>query len=270
MPSFVKKYDNVISFHGSDHKTGVTMLALSVCSDICRKNADKNIMFIGMNGRPSCEYVREEAFSIEDIKTHLDNRTLTPEEIKMMCRSKQNFYMLSGIKNLIKEREFFPETAEYLLTTIRECFDLIVCDTGNDPDNGLAIGALHGSGQSYCVVSQCESSVNEYERRMWLFKKLGIDFNAVVLNKYFPKDPYDRDYLSERLGKDMEYFLTVRMAGYGRQAEMDHQTLLEYRNDAYGRDIAALSDRIMSGAGIMVKNERRKRLWKTGSIWLTE
>lgn len=270
MSSFIKKYDNVISFHGSDHKTGVTMISLSVCADICRKDPEKNVMFIGMNGRPSCEYVSEEVFSIEDIKMHLDNRTLTSEEIKMMCRSKKNFYMLSGIKDLIKEREFFPETAEYLLRTISECFDIIICDTGNDPDNGLAIGALHGSGQSYCVISQCESSVNEFERRSWLFKKLGIDFNAFVLNKYFPKDPYDRDYLAERLGKNVDCFITVRMAGYGRQAEMDHQTLLEYRNDAYGRDISILSQYIMSKAGISVKNERRRRLWKAGSIWLTK
>lgn len=270
MPSFLKKYDNVISFHGSDHKSGVTMLAMSVCSDICRKDPEKSVMFIGMNGRPSCEYVREEAFSIEDIKLHLDNRTLTSEEIKMMCRNKNNFYMLSGIKNLIREREFFPETADYLLRTIAECFDLIICDTGNDPDNGLAIGALHRSGQSYCIVSQCESGISEFERRKWLFKKLGIDFNALILNKYFPKDPYDTEYLSERLGKDKGCFMTVRMAGYGRQAEMEHQTLLDYRNDAYGRDITALADRIMTEAGITAKTERRKRFWKTGSIWLTE
>ena len=51
---------------------------------------------------------------------------------------------------------------------------------------------------------------------------------------------------------------------------MDHQTLLEYRNDAYGRDISALSQYIMSKAGISVKNERRRRLWKAGSIWLTK
>ena len=31
MPSFIKEYDNVVSFHGSDHKSGVTMLSLSVC-----------------------------------------------------------------------------------------------------------------------------------------------------------------------------------------------------------------------------------------------
>ena len=40
MPSFIKEYDNVVSFHGSDHKSGVTMLSLSVCYDICRKNPD--------------------------------------------------------------------------------------------------------------------------------------------------------------------------------------------------------------------------------------
>ena len=91
-----------------------------------------------------------------------------------------------------------------------------------------------------------------------------------MLNKYFPKDPYDRKYLAERLGKDEGYMLTVRMAGYGRQAEMEHQTLLEYRNDAYGNDISALSERIMTEAGIVIKRERRRRLWKTGSIWQTE
>jgi hypothetical protein len=260
---------DIISFHGSDHKSGVTMLAQSVCSDLCRRNPDKSIIFLGMNSRPSCDYVREETFSIEDIKIHLDNRTLTADEIKMMCRSRGNFYMLAGIKNLIICRDFFPETAEYLLNIIKSSFDLIVCDTGSDPDNGLAIGALQYSTQRYCIISQCESSISEFENKNWLFRRLGIEFDSLVLNKYFPKDPYDTTYLSERLGKSRDLFYTVRMAGYGRQAEMEHQTLLEYRNDSFGSDISVLADRIMAQAGWKsreIKTERRRKPWKTGSI----
>lgn len=270
MTSFIKKFNNVISLHGSDHKTGVTMTAMSVCMDMCRKNPNKSVIFIGMGRRHSCEYVKEEIFGIDDIKLHLDNKTLTADEIKLMCVNKNNFYALGGIKDLIKEREFFPETAEYLLKTISGCFDIIICDTGNDPDNGLAIGALHASAQRYCIISQCESSVSEYERKRWLYKKLGIDFDALIINKYFNKDPYDKKYLSERLGKNTGLLITVRMAGYGRQAEMDHQTLLEYRNDAYGDDISIFTDQIMSAAGIKKLPERKRKLWKTGSIWLTE
>ena len=253
-----ESFSNVISFHGSDHKTGVTMLANSVCSAICRQHPDYSVMFLGMNKRPCSDYVREEACGIDDIKIHLDNRTLTSDEIKAMCHCRNNFYMLSGIRSLLKSRDYFPETAQYLLKTLTGCFDVIICDAGNEPDNGLVVGALKSSGQKYCVLSQCESSIREYEERTWLFRKLDIDFDLFILNKYFTGDPYDPAYLSERLGKKREDFITVRMAGYGRQAEMEHQTLLEYRNDLFGNDIDALCARILAGAGLEYKERRRR------------
>lgn len=262
----LNRQSSVAVFHGSDHKTGVTMLAQSVCADICRRYPDRSVMFLGMNSRPSCEYVKEDVFSIEDIKLHLDNRTLTAEEIKAMCSVRKNLYMLAGIKNFMEERDFFPETAEYLIMTIAQSFDIVICDAGNDLDNGLALGALRCGGQRYCVISQQESSVREFEDKKWIFEKLNMKFDSIVVNKYFNKDPYDTVYLSERLGIDSEKFTTVRMAGYGRQAEMDRQTLLEYRNEAFGSDIAALSSLIMEKAGIVMKSERKRRLWITDFI----
>lgn len=262
----VNKHKNVAAFHGSDHKTGVTMLAQSVCMDICRREPQKSVMFVGMNKRPGCEYIKEDVCSIEDIKLHLDNRTLTSDEIKNMCFVRKNFYMLAGIRNFICERDFFPETAEYLLQTVAPNFDIIICDAGNDPDNGLSVGALRCSGQRYCILSQCESSLREFENRKWIFEKLGIGFDAFVLNKYFNKDPYDKIYISERLSMDLDEFITVRMAGYGRQAEMERQVLSEYRNDAFVSDIAALADVIMEKAGIVRRVERKRRLWKIDFI----
>lgn len=258
---------HVIAFHGSDHKNGVTMIAQSVSQLICREYPKLSVIFLGMNGRPSCEYIQGEIHGIEDLHVHLDNRTLSAEEIKMMCHVKDNFYMMSGVRNLMEVRSFFPETAQFLIGTICGCFDVIICDTGNDTDNGLAVGALCSSGQRYFVLAQNEGSLREYEKKLWLYRKLGIRYDGVVLNKYYPRDPCDLSYVSQRLGIPKDEIRKVALTGYARQAEMQHQTLLDYRNDSYEMDIRGLAAMILKNIGVEYQQERRwKRLWKTGSI----
>ena len=262
---------NVISIHGSDHRGGVTMTATELCRDLKKRMPDRSIVQLAMSAGSGCDYVKDDVYSIDDIRIHLDNHTLSASELRLMCRREKGAHMLGGIRNRIGSRNYFPEMAHYLIESLRTCFDLVICDTGNDPDNGLAIGALQCSGIRLMVLSQCESSIRAYEEKSWIYRRLGMDFDHIAVNKYFARDPYDLSYLSERLGMARESFITLRMAGYSRQAEMDRQTLSEYRNDQYESDLAKLTEILMRDLGYEAAGRgRRRHVWKTGSTLLTE
>jgi len=257
---------NVVAFHGSDRKAGVTMTSLAVCEELCRMHENRSVMFVCLNSRSGAEYFSEEVCSIDDLKIHLGSRTLTSDEIKMRCRYKDNFYVLTGLDDPVGEREFFPETSDYLLELIKDDFDFIVCDTGSELDDGLALGALQSSCERYLILSQCESGIRAYEKNEWLYEKLGLTFEKIVINRFFSSDPYDVAYVSERIGRTKDMFHTVRTAGYCRQAEMDHKSLLGYRNENYRMDICDLAEYMSRQAGYRDSLERKRRLWRIGSI----
>ncbi|MBR5228778.1 MAG: hypothetical protein IKV96_02965 [Firmicutes bacterium] len=257
---------NVLAFHGSDRKSGVTMTSLAVCQELVKMHPEKTVLLLCLNSRSGAEYLSEETCSIEDLRLHIVSRTLTAEELKMRCRYKDGFYVVTGLTDSVVGREYLPEMSEYLIGVAKEQFDFVVCDTGSDLDDGLALGAMTGSDKKYMVISQCESGLKGYEQNEWLYEKLGINFDRILINRFFPADPYDIDYISERLGRTKDMFHIIRTAGYCRQAEIDHKSLLEYRNDNYRVDINSLAEYISRQAGYRDSLERKRRLWRIGSI----
>ena len=257
---------NIFTFHGSDRKAGVTMTALTVCEELCRIHPEKTLFFMCLNSRSGAEYFSDEVCSFNDLKIYIGSRTLTVEEVKMRCRYKENFYVMTGVDDPVTGREFFPEESEYLLKLIKDEFDFVVCDAGSELDDGIALGALQNSSARYLVISQCESGIRAYEKNEWLYEKLGLTFEKIIINRYFSTDPYDVGYFAERIGRTKDIFHIVQTAGYCRQAEMDHKSLLEYRNENYRMDISDLAEYISRQAGYRESLERKRRLWRIGSI----
>ena len=257
---------NVIAFHGSDRKSGVSMTALSVSEELGRMHPDKTVLYLCLNCRCSADYFEGEVWFIQDMNLQVISRTLTVDEIKTRCRYEDNLYVLRGIRNPVDGREFIPDCAEYVLNLVKDEFDFIVCDTGSDLDDGLAMGALQRNCVRYMIISQSESGIRAYEKMGWLYKELDLTFDRIIINRYFPTDPYDVTYIAERLYRTKDMFHVVRTAGYCRQAEMEHKSLLRYRNDNYRTDIHELAEYISIQAGYKDSLERKRRLWRIGSI----
>lgn len=254
---------NLFTFHGADHKVGTTMAAQSVAEIISANNPGLKIMLIAMNGRESAEYFREAPAGIDTLKFHIDNKMISGEDFLKTCTHKGNFYIMTGISNEAEARWYHPEMAKYLLEEITPEFDLVIADSGNELDNGLAAGTLLVSGEVLFVTAQQESAVRRYERNRKLLDDLGVEISLFIVNKYFEQDPYSLSYLAGRMETGKGKFLKIDSADYSRQAETDCRTLLEYKNETYRSDIAALANYILNKAGFPEIRRQRKSRWKS-------
>lgn len=254
---------NLFTFHGADHKVGTTMIAQSIAEIITAYNPGLKVLLIAMNGRESAEYFREAPSGIDTLKFHIDNRMITGEDFLKTCTHKGNFYIMAGISNEIEARYYHPDMAKHLLEEVSPEFDLIIADSGNDLDNGLAAGALAESGEVLFITTQQESSVRRYERKRKLLDDLGVEISLFLVNKYYEQDPYGLSYLASRMGTGKDRFRKIDSAGYSRQAEIDYRTLMEYKNEAYRADIAAVANYILNKAGFPEIRRQRKSRWKS-------
>lgn len=255
--------NNVYVFHGADGKTGTTMITQSVAEYIASRCRKLKSMMISMHGRPGTEYVDKVGESIEGIRLHLDSKLLNITKLVEECRRSENFYMLGGVENIEKVRNYHPEMAVYLLENLSEVFDLVFVDSGNDIDNALAVGALECVDNRYCIVTQQESILRRYETVKPIYEKLGIDFTSYIVNKYSDTDSYDLRYIEKRLNITPERLMKIGISGYERVAESEKKTLLHYKNDKFCNDIHALANRILCRSQMPSIESERKRRWRS-------
>jgi cellulose biosynthesis protein BcsQ len=252
----------LVALHGGDHKTGTTMLAQSLAELIALRKKDMKVLLITLNSRKNAGFVREKVQTIDDYRVQLDSRLLIREEFIQSTRRRNNLHMLAGLVREEEERYYHPETAEYLLKSIEDDFDLIISDTGCSLDNGLAYGGLRMAAQRFLVLNQMESTIRRVEERRSRYQEAGIQFNQIILNQFQEKDPYSVEYLSERLDFPKDRFLLVHQANYSRQAEMEYRTLMEYRDELYREDIRKLANVLLGFMGEEGLSPERKGLWK--------
>jgi cellulose biosynthesis protein BcsQ len=254
---------HLISFHGTDHKVGTTMITQSVAEIIAGSCPDLKILFLAMNGRDSADFFREATAGIDTMKFHIDNRMVSGEEFLKTCTHKGNHYMMAGITNETEARYYMPTMAAYLLEEVVPEFDLVLSDCGNDLDNGLAVGTLQISGEIYLVAAQQESSLRRLEKTRTLMQDLRIDISGYLINKYQEQDPYGLAYLSGRMEAMKDQLIKISASEYSRQAEQEYRTLLEYRNEAYKTDILSLANQILIKQGIPEIKKQRKSKWRS-------
>ncbi|MDR1571634.1 MAG: hypothetical protein LBS32_03830 [Clostridiales Family XIII bacterium] len=256
----------VYVFHGIDGKVGTTMVSQSVAEAFAEAMPEKRVLFTALNGRESMDYAKGGADSLDALKSRLESAMLEVGELVAHCRGIRNLFMIGGIRAEEEERYYGPELSTRLLAVARRCFDIIVADSGNRLDNGLALGALLACENRFLVLTQQESALSRWERRRPVFAKLGIMPAAYVLNSYMDGDVYSSDYVAERIGTAKGELHRVSFSGLGRQAEIQRKTLWAAADRAFSDDVANLAHSAAGGAfGLDALRKRRKR-WKIGFI----
>jgi MinD-like ATPase involved in chromosome partitioning or flagellar assembly len=253
--------DNVFVFHGIDYKVGTTMIAQSTAEMIAKENKDIKVMLLFLNGRKSDEFIGEKVESIEAIKANIDNKMMGYSDVLRICLQRDNLYLLAGIEKFQNERYFFPETAIRILKEIRESFDIIIVDSGNNIDNGLSMGALQYTAHRFLVLTQQETMLRRYEQFRELYKSLQLDFPLIVINKHLQIDPYDLGYIAKRLEINKKSLFTVNQSNFARQAEIDGKTILHYSENGFEKDVRAIANWIRSSSGHsqVLKPQGRKK-----------
>jgi hypothetical protein len=239
------------------------MVALSAAEAVAERSPEKKVLFLALNGRESTEYVREGAESIDALKSRLESGLLGEEELIAHCLRAKNLYVLGGVANEEEERYYMPEAATFLMDVAGRSFDLIVTDSGNRLDNGLAFGALSYDANRFLVLTQQETALARWEKRKALYERLGVMPKAYILNNYIEKDIYPADYVARRFAEEERRFHCVRFVQGGRQAEIERKTLWASAADGFTDDIAALVDTLVGeDAGGPAPRKRRRR-WKS-------
>ncbi len=239
------------------------MLSQSVAETVSAGHTNRTILFVAMNGRDSTDYFREAPSGIDSLKSHIDNRMISGEDFIKMCTHKGNLYLVAGISNEMEARHYYPDTAKVFLEEVSTEFDLVIADCGCDLDNGLAVGTLSLSREVYLISAQQETALKRYEKNRNLFGELGIGISSLIVNKYYPQDPYNLPYIADRLGMEKDKVWKVDLCDQSRLAEIDGKTLLEYRNEDYHQDVIAVSNDILSKCGFTEIRRQRKSRWRS-------
>ena len=253
----------VFVFHGCDYKVGTTMTAQATAELIANCRKDLRILFLCLNSRESTEYCGESVENIEAIKMKADNRLLTHEDVMKICSKEGSLYVLGGVNGLLKHRHYSPDFPSAIIDIASQIFDLIIVDSGNEIDSGLAVGALKATPNRILVMAQNESILKRYEIVKEFYDILEIDFDQYVVNKYLPEDPHDEKYIRKRLGipENKRVIFVSDQNMYARIAEMEHSTLLQYKSQEYINGISeiALSLFRISGieGGVEIKMKKR-------------
>jgi len=250
-------------FHGADSKTGVSMLAQSAAELIAGEKREKRVLLVNLQGRYGAAYTGFVGENVEGLRHYLDNRLLNREEVLAGCRCTENLYVIGGVATIGEERYYQPEMSSYLLSELRDEFDLILADSGSEIDNGLALGSLIMGDELILTLTQQEGVLKRLEKLTPLYRKLDLAFTLWVCNRFEEGDPYSREYLCRRLNIPQESLFTAAETQEGRRAEAESRTLLAYRSRAYEADLLNLSNEILRRAGEEPIEKQRKKRWKS-------
>ncbi len=254
----------LVAFHGSDHKSGATMLSQSVAELVARNRKEIKVLWTVFGLGDGKDYKDTVAQSLEEFRLQIYSRILNKEEVMEASKQSENLFMLGGIKNISEKRTYFPENAQYFLECMKDDFDLIIADCGNDLDSGISLGALENADAIYITISQKESALRQYEIKSELYQRLNLKAAGMILNHFQKEDPITLHYTARRLNHPYETIFKVKDSEFGRQAERDRKSLLFYGDNTYDKDISEIADSILKQCGLGKLNpeeEKRKKRW---------
>ena len=233
-------------FYGADHKCGTSMLAQSAAEYAAEKNKDMNVLLIHTEsgcGELYCPSVSE---SLESIRPYLAEKLIDSRALIEKSRYKDNLFIIGGPVKPGSSALYQPDMAQYLLDSLSASFDIVICDAGAEFEHAMSLGALFSADKIFVVTTQHEHAVRRYEWTKALFKKLGINPSAVIVNCYSSFGINTPEMISERAEISEDRLLFVRKSENGQRAEEDNRTILSLRDVRFTKDIAKICERILT------------------------
>ncbi len=240
----------IISFYGSDHKTGVTMISQCAAELLSSGPAGLNTVLLHAESGSGCDYSPGVRVSMDGLLPYISKYSLDFSELAEKSRLRRGLSVIEGSMSPDNEGEFDPDMMSFLLEGLAGHFDLVICSCSPGLSNGLGLGALLASEKSYLVMAPRESAVRRFEVLRPYLRMAGLGFDRVILNRFGAKSIYSPSYLGTRLGLDKRDIVTVREARSGDLCEIDERSLMEYREGAFKRDMAALIALIEADCGL--------------------
>ena len=255
----------IISFHGADHKAGVSQTALGVAESLAENYPYLKILLIHMEARSGREYAPQIRETLQTIRPYLIDRVLQAREIAEKAQYKGNLYIIGGDEEAGSAETYFPDMAEYLLDAFASCFDVVVCDSGSELEHAMALGALFAADRLYHVLSQSEVCFRRAEWLIPLYEKLDVTEGIYLLSGCDKNSPFTVSYGIKRLQTDAEHFTSVRFSRKGSDAEIEARSLYSFRESSYRKDVDFIAEDIVR-AFDLVKGGKEKRWVRKNSV----
>lgn len=263
----VETENNVFTFFGADSKVGVTSIAQLVASNIAKRNKDKSVLLLFLDGQTGFDWVEDKrniSTCLADIQVALKNNFLDSNSLRDNClRILPNLYLLKGEIRIDENVCYSEHEINSLINICREAFDFIIVDAGNTMNLSLRMtySALINSGSNNMLVTdQLLKSYEMYKKgKFQVLDDLKIDkFSVLILNKYmqnnsvFKKEEIVNNY-------DMAVLTILPYLDYYYQAAADKNLALFENEKAYVDGILTIVKLIESKRGII--KEERKKSW---------
>ena len=255
----------IVTFHGTDHKAGVSQTALGTAESLAENYPYLKILLVHTEGRSGREYAPNLRESLETVRPYLLDRVLDGEEIGDKAQYKGNLYVIGGDENPGSAEIYLPDMAEYMLDAFADCFDVVVCDSGSEIEHAMALGTLFSSDRIYHVLTQSELYFRRAEMLLPLYAKLGLSEGRFVLCKCDKNSPFSPSYSAKRLQIDPGELFSVRVSRKGSDAEIEGKSLYSYREGPYRRDIDAIAEDIVRTFELVKGGKERKWLRKSSA-----
>lgn len=230
----------VVSFHGCDHKCGVSTISQSVAEKAASALSDKRVLLIHTEQGPGNDYSPMIGESLENIRPYLAENLVNTDELIDKCKYKNNLYILGGASKPGSSGLYHPDMAEYLIQKVSKVFDFVICDTGSEIEHGMCLGALCSSEAVYQITTQSEIAIKRFEWQASLYDKLRLKIAKLIINKYNGKEINSKDIIAARLGFKNEDIVCVKRSSYGERAEDEGKSILSFRERAFSKSIDEL------------------------------
>ena len=150
-----------IGFFSGSASSGSTMLAVSTSKLLADMGKRVLHIFTGISSLYS--YVeKNNAGSLDDIKSSLVGRSLTEEEIKATAKTVDGIELIASNKSFLMANTFPVDSFEQILNSSR-CFDYVVVDAGSDFRTALTISALCYCNKRIVSITQEPNSISNFK-----------------------------------------------------------------------------------------------------------
>ena len=243
--------NNVFAFHGVDHKVGTTQIAQCVAELLSKKYPDSSVLLIQGDGGRGSEYCNHVNESIERIRPFLAQSVINTEEIKLKSLYKDNLYIIGGQDKPEFSEYLTPDMAEILIAAVKEVFDFVIIDTGSQIEDSFALGAVLSTDRLYFIINQRESTLRNYEFYSYLYERIDVVPDLIIINCFNKRSLYEKDYIEERLMIDESKILTIRESKQGAKAEINGKSIVSLKPEkAFINDLEEIIKDIVEHARI--------------------
>ena len=211
-----------IGFFAGSASSGSTMLAVSTSKLLADMGKRVLHIFSGISSLYS--YVeKNNAGSLDDIKSSLVGRSLTEEEIKATAKTVGGIELIASNKSFLMANTFPVDSFEQILNSSR-CFDYVIVDAGSDFRTALTISALCYCNKRIVSITQEPNSISNFkELDNDILSNFG-DFDLVIYKYLRDKSLYSKDDIAYLLKRDIS--CVIPYSQFGSYAQIERKTLI--------------------------------------------